>query len=65
MHYFTGAPANDPDVIEPRDLRAELDEMLGEVAERLDELDDVALLALWRVLYGLLYGPPAGDGRGP
>jgi hypothetical protein len=65
MRYFLGSPANDPDVPPPADIRAEVDEMLTEVAERLDELDDVALLALWRVLAGLVSGPQAGDGGGP
>jgi hypothetical protein len=64
MHIFTGAPANDHDVPPPADLRAEVDELLTEVAERLDELDEATLLALWRVLSGLLYGPQAGDGGG-
>ena len=39
--------------------------MLGEVGERLDEWDEAALLALWRLLSGLLYGPHAGDGGSP
>jgi len=57
MHIFTGSPANDPDFPPPGDVRAELDEML-------DELDDAALLALWRFLYALLYWPHTGDGGG-
>jgi hypothetical protein len=61
MHYFTGAPANDLDV-PPGDVRAEVDELLGEVAERLDALDEATLLALWRFLSVLVYGPQAGDG---
>jgi hypothetical protein len=36
--------------------------MLGELAERLGELDEATLLALWRLLAGLLYGPHAGGG---
>jgi hypothetical protein len=63
MHYLLGSPANDLDVPPPADLRAEVDEMLTEVAERLDALDDGALLALWRVLRsGLVSGPQAEDG---
>jgi hypothetical protein len=65
MHCFLGPPANDHDVPPPADIRAELDEMLTEVAERLGELDDADVLALWRVLSGLVYGPPAGDGGPP
>jgi len=64
MHIFLGPPANDLDVPPPADLRAEVDELLTELAERLAELDDVALLALWRVLAGLVYGPQAGRGGG-
>jgi hypothetical protein len=65
MHYLLGSPANDHDVPPPADLRAEVDELLTEVAERLAELDDAALLALWRVLAGLVSRPQAGDGGGP
>jgi len=65
MHRFTGPPANDLDVPPPADLRAEVDELLTELAERLDALDAAALLALWRVLAGLLYGPQRADGGGP
>jgi hypothetical protein len=57
MNCFTGSPANDPDFPPPGDVRAELDEMLG-------ELDDAALLALWRFLSVLLYWPHTGDGGG-
>jgi hypothetical protein len=64
MHCFLGPPANDLDDSPPGDIRAELHELLGELGERLDELDEAALLALWRVLSGLLYGPQAGDGGG-
>jgi hypothetical protein len=59
MDIFTGAPANDHDAPPPGDIRAELAEMLTELAERLDELDEATLKALWRVLAGLLYGPQA------
>jgi hypothetical protein len=65
MDIFLGAPANDHDVPPPADLRAEVDELLVEVGERLHDLDERALLALWRVLSGLLYGPHAEDGGGP
>jgi hypothetical protein len=65
MHIFLGAPANDPDVPPPGDIRAELHELLDELAERLDEWDEAALLALWRVLSGLVSGPQAGDGGPP
>jgi hypothetical protein len=58
MDIFSGSPANDPDFPPPSDIRAELDEML-------DELDDATLLALWRFLYALLYGPHTGDGGSP
>jgi hypothetical protein len=64
MRYFMGPPANDHDVTEPADLRAEVDELLTEVSERLGALDDMALLALWRVLAGLVCGPQAGDSGG-
>ena len=64
MHCFLGPPANDLDAPPPADIRAELDEMLAEVAERLDEWDEAALLALWRVLSGLVYGPHTGGGGG-
>ena len=64
MDIFLGPPANDLDV-PPGDVRAEVDELLGEVAERLDALDEATLLALWRLLSGLLYGPHAGDGGSP
>jgi hypothetical protein len=62
MDIFTGAPANDHDVPPPGDVRAEVHELLDELAERLGALDDPAVLALWRVLSGLVYGPHAGDG---
>jgi hypothetical protein len=62
MHCFLGPPANDLDAPPPGDIRAEVDELLAEVGERLDVLDERALLALWRVLAGLVDGPPAGDG---
>jgi hypothetical protein len=62
MHRLLGPPANDLDVTEPADLRAEVDELLTEVAERLGALDEAALLGLWQVLSWLLYGPQAGDG---
>ena len=58
-------PANDLDSPPPADLRAEVDELLDEVAERLGELDETAVLALWRVLAQLVSGPQAGDGHGP
>jgi hypothetical protein len=64
MRYFTGPPANDLDVSPPADIRAEVDEMLDELHERLDALDEATLLALWRVLAGLVSGPQAGDGGG-
>jgi hypothetical protein len=63
LNRFTGPPANDLDVSPPGDIRAEVDEMLDEVHERLAELDEAALLALWRVLATLVYWPHAGDGR--
>jgi hypothetical protein len=65
MDILLGAPANDHDVSPPGDIRAELHELLDELAERLDAWDERALLALWRVLAGLVYGPQAGDGGSP
>ena len=65
MHYFTGSPANDLDDSPPGDIRAELHELLDELDEMLDALDEAALLALWRVLLGMVSGPQAGDGGGP
>jgi hypothetical protein len=63
MHYLLGSPANDHDAPPPADLRAEVDELLTELDEMLDELDEAALLALWRLLVGLVSGPQAGDGE--
>ena len=64
MHCFMGPPANDHDAPPPADIRAEVHELLDELAERLDAWDEATVLALWRVLSGLVFGPQAGDGGG-